>query len=95
MIRIATATPAEPRLELVMTALMIPYAARITGAVHRFEVAQSAADSVSSSPAVLPALEYASRLGLALMAVQREDEASAREQYQWLAAQSKKWPHST
>ena len=81
--------PREPRFEWAISALMIPYVARITGAVDRFETAQSAADSILSTPTVLHAFELAARNGLALAAVMKGDDSSAREQYQWLATQSR------
>ena len=56
-------------------------AARITGDVHQFDIAEMAAETVLSSPYLLPYFDVHSRFGLALMAVQRGDMAAATEQY--------------
>ncbi len=71
----------EPRYDYASAALMIPIVARITGAVDRLHIAESAAATVLSAVSATPLVSRFARLGLALMAVLRGDVAAAREQY--------------
>ena len=59
---------------------MIPLAARIAGVDDRFEVAETLAETVLSSP-INPLVAVYARTSLALMAVHRRDAAVAGEQY--------------
>jgi len=70
-----------PTIEYATTALLIPWAGRITGVVDRSEIAEEAADAVLSSPFATPLTAALARLGLALLAVERRDVALATEQY--------------
>ena len=56
-------------------------AARITGDIQQFDIAEMAAETVLSSPFVLPYFELLARVGKATVAVQRDDAAAAQEQY--------------
>lgn len=73
-------SPPAPTLEYSITSLAIGVAGRITGAARQFDIAEAAADTVLSSPSALFDAQLA-RIGLALIAVERGDVASAREQY--------------
>ncbi len=63
---------------------MPPLVAQIAGVARRFDVAESAADTILSSPSVTPRIAWDVNLALALMAVHRGDAAAARERYQLL-----------
>ncbi|MFQ6029009.1 MAG: tetratricopeptide repeat protein, partial [Dehalococcoidia bacterium] len=77
-------TAPGPALVYGYTAVVIGFAARITGMVDRFDVAQTAAETVLSSAHVNPNYAMQARAGLALLAVQRGDVRAAREQYESL-----------
>jgi DNA-binding CsgD family transcriptional regulator len=68
-------------LEDSYPAIEIPMVARITGVMHRLDVAEKAAQAVLSSPSATPDRAQWARIGLALLAVQQGDAASAAEQY--------------
>jgi DNA-binding CsgD family transcriptional regulator len=77
----------EPRYDHAAAALMIPVAARITGAVDQLHMAESAAATalaVSTNPLVT---KFA-RLGLGLIAVLRGDVEAAKERYVALGSAS-------
>ena len=59
----------------------MPLVARITGAVKRGEGAAALAEGVVAVPGGFPYPSTAARLGLALLAVQRDGVAEASEQY--------------
>ena len=63
------------------TALVIPLAARIAGVAERFEVAETLAETILSSPSTTPLDAVYARTSLALIAVHRRDVAEAGEQY--------------
>ena len=67
-----------------LEAAMIPWVARITGVTGRLQVARGAAEAVLSSPGVLPNYAWLARTGLAQIAVQEGDAATAGEQYEAL-----------
>ena len=54
---------------------------RVTGVTDHFERTEEFADSVISSPAATPIITLYTRLGIALLAVQRGDVSAAEEQY--------------
>ena len=58
--------------------------APIAGVARRFDVAETAADTILSSPSITPRIAWDVNLALALMAVHRGDAAAARERYQFL-----------
>ena len=62
------------------SAMVIPMVARITGIANRFGIAETAAQAVLSSPSATPLVTTVARIGLALMAGQRADAATAAEQ---------------
>ena len=74
-------TPPGPTPAYSNPAMVIPLVARITGVADRFELAEEAAATVLSSPSVTPLLTMITRVGLAMMAVQRGEVAAAAEQY--------------
>ena len=57
-------------------------AARISRDRDWFAVAQAAAENVISSPSVTPMVSIMTMNGLALLAVQREDVAAAKQMYE-------------
>jgi predicted ATPase len=62
-------------------AVVIPSIARITGGMDKFDMAEKFARFLLSAPIASADTRYAARVGLALMAVQRGDKASAGELY--------------
>ena len=60
---------------------MIPVLSRITGVNERCEIAETAAEAALSSPSTTPFLVISVKLGLALIAVLRDDAAAAAEHY--------------
>lgn len=60
---------------------LLPLAARISGVVSRFDVAETAAQTILSFPSAQLENVSMARIGLALMAVQRGDVFAAQEQY--------------
>jgi tetratricopeptide (TPR) repeat protein len=69
----------------VVPAVVIPLAARITGVENHFELVEAIAQSVIDSPNADPGPVNVGRLGLALVAVHREDAKAADELYDRLA----------
>ena len=74
-------TAPGPTLAYSRTALLIPMIARITGQMDQLDIAEEAAKIVLSSPDVTPRICMTARCGLAMLAVLRNDVASAEEQY--------------
>jgi hypothetical protein len=68
-------------------ALVIPFAARMTGALDRLDVAARAAETLVSSSFTNPLFVLAGRGSLGLMAVLHNDVELARDQYQLLESQ--------
>ena len=62
-------------------AVIIPVVSYITGEMDRVDVVDSLAQSIFSSPDVVPATLNAARIGLALIAVQRRDMMAANDLY--------------
>jgi class 3 adenylate cyclase/tetratricopeptide (TPR) repeat protein len=81
LLEVMRLTPPGPTSEHTFTALAIPICSRIVGVDDRFDVAETAAETVFSSRFVPPHHAALTRAGLALMAVQRGDGAAAEEQY--------------
>ena len=67
--------------EGLLSSAVIPVVCRITGAVDQLEVAESEARTVLSSETALPVEIQAARIGLALVAAQRNDADVAEQQY--------------
>ena len=65
----------------------MPLVSRFTGMVGRAEIAEASAEAVLSSPTADLFTTILARGGLALLAVQRDDAASAQEQYAALQSQ--------
>ena len=70
-----------PILEYSVVPLVIGVAARLTGRINRSDVAEAAAETVLSSPSVVPLFAQHARIGLAFLAVQQGDTGVAAEQY--------------
>lgn len=70
-----------PILEYSAVPLVIGMAAQMTGGISRLEVAKAAAETVLSSPFVVPLFDQFARTGLALLAVRQGDNGAAEEQY--------------
>jgi len=70
-----------PILEYSAVPLVIGVAAQMTGRISRLDVAKAAAETVLSSPFVIPLFAQFARIGLALLAVQQGDTGVAEEQY--------------
>ncbi|MCH8225705.1 MAG: protein kinase [Chloroflexi bacterium] len=65
-------------------AAIAPYVARINGDVGRIQIAQKTVDAVPSLSIVAPVNALIVRVGLALMAVIRQDAKAAAELYEYL-----------
>lgn len=76
----------KPEQVSTLGLIVIPVVGYITGVTDHFDIAESAAQTVLSSPSVTPILAIAVRPGMALIAVQRGDVAAASEQYTALAS---------
>ncbi len=74
-------TTPEPTAVYAYPALVIPLVGRLTGSDERFTIAEEAAAAVLSSPSATPIAAIGARLGLALLAVQRNDTVAAAAQY--------------
>jgi DNA-binding CsgD family transcriptional regulator/tetratricopeptide (TPR) repeat protein len=70
-----------------IAASIVPLFARVTETTHRIDVAQSAAREILSSPSSPNFIVNPARAGLALIAIQRGDAASAKEQYTHLMSE--------
>jgi len=71
-------------LEHVFGAAAIPLFARVTGTPELLDVAESAARELLSSPSIPSVFISLTRVGLALIAIQRSDVESAKEQFSYL-----------
>jgi DNA-binding CsgD family transcriptional regulator len=80
---LATMPPAaaRPGSQYASPAVTIPWIARITGVLDRLDIAETAAQTVVSSPFANPVFAMMARTGLGLLAVLRDDAAAAAEQY--------------
>ena len=65
-------------------ALAIAKIARITGVLDRMDIAEAAADVILSNQSVLPQDAIHAKAGLALVAVQKDDQTAAAEHYSFL-----------
>jgi DNA-binding CsgD family transcriptional regulator/DNA polymerase III delta prime subunit len=74
-------TAPGPTFEYAYPAIVVPLVTHLRDLDSRLEVAEEAAYAVLSSPWVTPVLASLARAGLALLAVRREDEMVAEEQY--------------
>ena len=81
LLEVMRLTSPSPNVTNMITSRVIPLIARITGLADRLEVAEAAAQTVLSSPSVMPAIAQAVVSGLALLAVVRGDAAAAQQQY--------------
>jgi tetratricopeptide (TPR) repeat protein len=70
-----------PTVPYAFLATLIPQVARISGVMDRFDIAETAADAVLSSPTAAPGVVALATHGRAWMSVQRGDVSAAREQY--------------
>ena len=70
-----------PTIPYVVIAMVIPMVARITGVADGFDIAETVAGAVLSSPSATPFITTFARIGLALIAVERADAATAAEQF--------------
>ena len=77
-------TPPGATLEHSYAAMAIPLSARISGDVSFLGAAESAAATVLGSSPRVGYVDWATRTGLGVLAADREDVISAREQYQHL-----------
>jgi DNA-binding CsgD family transcriptional regulator len=74
----------RPGSQHAFPALVIPWIARVTGRLELLEVAESAAQTILSSPFANPLFVLSARAGLGLLAMLRADQAAAEEQYEAL-----------
>ncbi len=84
--------PARAAVVHVIPAGVIPYVARITGALDHEDVAAKAAETVLSSSTSEPLYTSVARLGLALLTVQHGDASAAGDQYHTLQAAQLPFP---
>ena len=85
-IDVMEASEPGPSLGYALSSVAIPLVARITGNNDRLEIAEAAVEAVSSSRFEIPLVTSVVRLGSAMLAVQREDPAKAREHHGALAS---------
>ena len=74
-------TPRGPTMEYAVTAMAAATVARISGTADRLDLAQAAAEPVLSSNTAAPYCTADTRLGMALLSVERGDIPTATEQY--------------
>jgi DNA-binding CsgD family transcriptional regulator len=77
----ARAAELEPNIEHAILATEIPFIGRIIGFLDNAEAAEQAGERVLSSSSATPLAALIARIGLGLLAVQREDSAAARRYY--------------
>jgi hypothetical protein len=77
-------TPQGPTAELAYAVMLPPLFGRITGVPGWFDIAEAAAKTLLTSPALTPRIAWDVNLRLALMAVARSDAAAMDQQYQAL-----------
>ena len=82
LLEVMRLVPPDPTIERAFVAFTIPVAWSISGDTTRLPMAQAVAEELLSSQSATPLLAYIARVGLALIAVQREDEVAAKEHYQ-------------
>jgi tetratricopeptide (TPR) repeat protein len=81
LVEVMRMSPPGSLAEYAFTALVIPMCARIRGVDDRFDVAETAAETVFSSRFVPPHHAALTRAGVALMAAQQGEGKAAGEQY--------------
>ena len=74
-------TPTSFGIESASVSILIPWSARITGVMSRFDEAEAAAEMLLSSRNASPLFVHLARVGLALLSVMRGDASAAQEQY--------------
>ena len=74
-------SPPGPALEYALVPISIASISRIKGPVDRYDVAESAAETVLSSPSINQHYAIVAKAGLALFAVEIGDMVTAAEQY--------------
>ncbi|MCH8206420.1 MAG: tetratricopeptide repeat protein, partial [Chloroflexi bacterium] len=79
-------TSPGPTFEYGATAVAIPATGRILGSTERFDMVESIADTILSSPSVTPIFSMLATIGQAIMAVERGDEEQAAGHYATLKA---------
>ena len=85
LIEVMQLNPSGPTIDRAFFSLTAPLAAYITGVLDRSKVAEEAAHTVLSNSSAIPIVVDIARYGMAILAVQQEDAAAAREQYGSLA----------
>ena len=81
LLEVMRLTPPGPTYAYTAAARVIPLAARTTGVIERFEIAEAAAATVLESSSASPTFVNQARAGLALIAVQRGDKVVASQLY--------------
>ena len=81
-------TAKGPVLEYAIVTYIIPLVARITGASERLGEAEQASEVVLPSPSATSGLANDVRVGMALLAIHRQDAAGAQEQYSALEGEA-------
>ena len=81
-------TPASPSWEYAFPAIAIPMMARISGTSDLLDTAEEAAQTVLAYSQCTPLIAQVARIGLAMLAVVREDSSAGNEQYLAMSANS-------
>ena len=81
-------TPASPSWEYAFPAIAISMMARISGTSDMLDTAEEAAQTVLAYSQCTPLIAQAARIGLAMLAVVREDAPAGNEQYLAMSANS-------
>ena len=87
LLEVMRQTSPGPSSEYASPALLLPLVARVTGDVDLLDVAETAADTIVSSPSVTPLYAMWARSGLALIAITRQDAGKAQDLYNALESQ--------
>ena len=81
LLEVVRLTAPGPNIERGLTVFAMGVIGRVTGVTDHFDRTEEFAESVISSPSATALLALYTRLGLALLAVQRGDVSVAEEQY--------------
>jgi DNA-binding CsgD family transcriptional regulator len=81
LVEVANITKSEPKAEHAILAMEIPLIARITGELKMGDICEDLTRALLSSPSTSPLVALIARIGMALLAVHREDAEEARRQY--------------
>ena len=82
--RLLESRPGGPGNSAARPSMAIAAIARITGVPSRFEIAEADAEAILSAQSVRPIATLYAKAGLALLAVLKDDQSTAKEHYAYL-----------